>query len=192
MEIVGTLHNAYREGDRLIGKVYGDTRGRFLDGDVIVTSSVVEQLPDYVFRTRNSTYKVESWREDVAARKTVEGANTNRKRLVIIESPFAGDVEANIEYARRCVADSVQRGEAPIASHLLFTQPGILNDDIPGERKLGIEAGLAWYRVADLCAVYGDRGMSKGMGEGVARAKMHGVRVECRYIEHEQSERRVA
>ena len=79
-------------------------------------------------------------------------------RKVIIESPFAGDVEANIEYARRCVRDSVLRGEAPIASHLLLTQPGILNDDIPEERQLGIDAGLAWREVADASIVYTDRG----------------------------------
>lgn len=108
------------------------------------------------------------------------------KPLVIIESPFAGDVESNIAYARKCVADSVHRGEAPIASHLLFTQPGILNDDIPGERALGIEAGLAWYRVADKCAVYADRGYSKGMTEGTKRAHSLGVPVTIRFIEREE------
>ena len=41
-------------------------------------------------------------------------------RLVIVESPYAGDVEANEEYARQCVRDSLMRGEAPIASHLLL------------------------------------------------------------------------
>jgi hypothetical protein len=111
------------------------------------------------------------------------------KPLVIIESPFAGsneeERESNIAYARKCVADSVHRGEAPIASHLLFTQTGILNDDIPGERTLGIEAGLAWYRVADKCVVYMDRGYSKGMAQGQLRAAQHAVPVEIRYIERE-------
>lgn len=45
-------------------------------------------------------------------------------RRVIVESPYAGEVEANVTYARACVRDCVLRGEAPIASHLLFTQPG--------------------------------------------------------------------
>lgn len=104
------------------------------------------------------------------------------KSLVIIESPFAGNITENIAYARKCVADAVHRGEAPIASHLLFTQPGILNDDIPGERTLGIEAGLAWYRVADRCVVYMDRGVSSGMSTGIVRAISHGVAVEERYL----------
>lgn len=84
-------------------------------------------------------------------------------KLVIIESPYAGDIEANVEYARRCVRDSVLRGEAPIASHLLFTQVGILKDEIPGERALGIRAGLEWRRVADVSVFYCDRGWSSGM-----------------------------
>jgi len=109
------------------------------------------------------------------------------KPLVIIESPFAGatkrDRNANIAYARKCVADSLARGEAPIASHLLYTQPWILNDDIPSERALGIEAGLEWYRVAEKCVVYADRGWSTGMYAALVRAEKCGVPVEVRRIE---------
>ena len=68
---------------------------------------------------------------------------------VILESPFAGDIERNIQYARMAVRDSLSRGEAPIASHLLYTQEGILKDEIPEERQWGIDAGLAWKSVAD-------------------------------------------
>jgi hypothetical protein len=65
-------------------------------------------------------------------------------KLVILESPYAGDVETNTTYARACVRDSLSRGEAPLASHLLYTQPGILRDDVPDERQRGMDAGLAW------------------------------------------------
>lgn len=84
-------------------------------------------------------------------------------RLVIIESPYAGDIEANVKYARACMRDALSRGEAPIASHLLYTQPGILRDEVPAEREKGIAAGLAWRRVAELTAFYLDRGWSRGM-----------------------------
>lgn len=103
-------------------------------------------------------------------------------KLVIVESPYAGDIEKNIAYARRAVRDSVLRGEAPIASHLLFTQPGILVDEVPIERQLGIEAGLAWLQVAHMSAVYCDLGISTGMGYGIAAAQAAGVPVEYRYI----------
>ena len=73
-------------------------------------------------------------------------------RRVIVESPYAGDIERNLAYARAGIRDCLKRGEAPIASHLLYTQPGILDDDDGEERQLGIEAGLAWIGVADIVA----------------------------------------
>lgn len=85
------------------------------------------------------------------------------KRLVIIETPYAGDVEANIKFARACMRDSLLRGEYPLASHLLYTQPGILDDNIPSERELGIDAGFAWEERSDETAFYVDLGMSPGM-----------------------------
>src|SRR5574344_1109706 len=91
-------------------------------------------------------------------------------KLVIIESPFAGNVQENILYARMAVRDSLLRGEAPIASHLLYTQEGILNDNIKEERQHGIDAGLAWGKVANQTVVYIDKGISRGMEYGIQRA----------------------
>jgi len=103
-------------------------------------------------------------------------------RLVIIESPYAGDVEANTAYARACVRDALLRGESPIASHLIYTQPGVLDDDVAEERQLGIDAGLAWRRVADASVVYTDLGISPGMEYGIAAAKEAGLVVEWRSL----------
>lgn len=103
-------------------------------------------------------------------------------KLVIIESPYAGDVSANTEYARRCVRDSLSRGEAPIASHLLYTQPGILDDLKADERQWGIDAGLAWRTVAHASAVYIDLGVSRGMEYGITAALEAGIPVEYRVI----------
>lgn len=103
-------------------------------------------------------------------------------KLVILESPFAGDIEENIKYARACVRDSLLRGEAPIASHLLYTQKGILNDDIPSERQYGIDSGLAWKSVAHGSVVYTDRGITKGMEYGIAQAVKQGITVEYRTL----------
>lgn len=103
-------------------------------------------------------------------------------RLVILESPYAGDTEANVMYARACMRDSLQRGECPIAAHLLYTQDGILDDTIPAERACGIAAGLAWLRVAQASVVYVDRGISPGMLDGIQAAERAGVPVEMRRI----------
>lgn len=103
-------------------------------------------------------------------------------RLVILESPYAGDVLKNIQYARRCVRHSLLLGESPIASHLLYTQDSILNDDIPEERQLGIAAGLAWKKVAEATVVYADLGITKGMHYGIHQARKQGLEVEIRYL----------
>jgi hypothetical protein len=103
-------------------------------------------------------------------------------RLVLVESPFAGDMVRNLAYARAAMRDCLMRGEAPFASHALYTQPGVLNDFAPEERRLGINAGLAWGMKADVTAVYGDLGISGGMRIGIDAAKAAGRPVEMRSI----------
>lgn len=88
----------------------------------------------------------------------------------------------NVRYAREAVRDSLMRGEYPIASHLLYTQPGILRDGDKAERALGIEAGLVWGRFAEVAVVYVERGISEGMQQGIARHKAEGRRVEYRSL----------
>lgn len=104
-------------------------------------------------------------------------------RRVVLESPFAGDVAENVAYAKRCMRDCLARGEAPIASHLLWTQPGLLRDHNPVERSLGIDAGLAWQDVADAVVFYTDRGMSGGMEAALLHAKRLGKIIEMRSIQ---------
>src|SRR6185312_4969110 len=36
-------------------------------------------------------------------------AGVNEMKLVIIESPYAGDIEANVAYARKCMHDALMR-----------------------------------------------------------------------------------
>ena len=110
-------------------------------------------------------------------------------RLVVLETPYKGlgtlvegDIEKNIEYAKKCMRDSFMRGEYPFASHLLYTQKGILDDDIPEERTLGIEAGLSWVKNAEATIVYTDLGISNGMKHGIERAEKDGRLVEYRQL----------
>ncbi len=90
---------------------------------------------------------------------------------VVLETPYAGDIEANLTYLRACMRDCLLRGEAPFASHGLYTQPGVLRDEVPAERKLGIEAGFAWRFAAAKTVVYTDRGVSRGMQHGIDHAE---------------------
>lgn len=106
----------------------------------------------------------------------------------MIESPYAGDVAENERYLRACMRDSLLRGEAPYASHGLYTQPGVLDDLVPAEREQGIQAGFAWRQVAELTAVYLDRGISKGMQCGIEDALNRGCPVEYRRLNGEWGE----
>lgn len=122
-------------------------------------------------------------------------------RLVVLESPFAGHPprwarffpplawllaalqrRRNVRYARACVRDCLLRDEAPIASHLLYTQPGVLRDGIDGERTNGIVAGLTWGARADATVVYTDLGTSIGMQIGIKHACRNGRKVERRSL----------
>ena len=107
-------------------------------------------------------------------------------KLVNIESPYAADtpegIEKNVVYARACMADCLARGEAPIASHILYTQPGILRDSVREERRLGIEAGLAWNQRAEATVVYVDLGITSGMLLGVEHAELAGRPVAYRRL----------
>ena len=104
-------------------------------------------------------------------------------RRVVIESPWAGDTEANAAYLRRCIADSLSRGEAPFASHGLY--PGALDDADPEHRKRGVRAGYAWGREAETVVVYLDRGISPGMVGGIRHYARHGLHVVARRLDGE-------
>ena len=104
-----------------------------------------------------------------------------RMRRVIIESPYRG-VPRAVEYARAVMADCLRRGEAPFASHLLYTQPGVLDDEIPRERELGIRAGLQWGLPAHATVVYTDLGITPGMRYGIQSAERWGRPVELRTL----------
>jgi hypothetical protein len=103
-------------------------------------------------------------------------------RRVIVESPYAGDVETNLLYLRLCLRDCLLRGEAPFASHALYTQPGVLDDNDPKERKMGIRAGLEWGSYADATVVYTDHGISAGMQLGIDDAQSDGRPIEYRQL----------
>lgn len=96
--------------------------------------------------------------------------------IVCIESPFrpsdadvskyegrysrAELLRQNIIYARLAVLNSLLRGEAPLASHLLYTQ---VWSEKPELRENGIKAGIEMHYRCDLVALYTDLGVSSGM-----------------------------
>ena len=113
-------------------------------------------------------------------------------KRVIIESPFSSGTtprivaveDRTVRYLRACLRHSLLLGEAPFASHGLYTQEGVLDDHAPEERERGMRAGWAWVEKAALSAAYTDLGWSHGMQLGVRHAlvearQLGGAWVSC-------------
>jgi hypothetical protein len=64
-----------------------------------------------------------------------------------------------------------------------FGKTKVGDDTEPTERRLGINAGLAWRGVAEASVVYVDRGISDGMRYGIVAARGAGLEVEFRRLE---------
>ncbi len=113
---------------------------------------------------------------------SIEDMPPPAQRCVIIESPYKGDFEKHEEYGSRCLADCLSRGEAPFASHLLYTRDGVLDDTVAEEREQGISSGLSIGDRLDVTVVYTDHGITDGMTTGIRRARAAGRKVEYRQI----------
>lgn len=105
-------------------------------------------------------------------------------RLVIIESPYSGSTEVDIErnriYLQRCIRDSIIRGESPYASHQMLTQA--LDDNNKEERQIGIKAGYSWWEAVSAIVFYTDLGWSSGMKQAYERACELNMKTEERKL----------
>ena len=96
-------------------------------------------------------------------------------KLIYVASPFAGDIEKNIEFAKKACRYVMQCGHAFFAPHLLY--PTILNDQMPEERSLGIAMGLEALSHVDELWVFGSQD-SDGMKTEIDEAIRLGVPIK--------------
>ncbi|AGA68850.1 hypothetical protein Desdi_1340 [Desulfitobacterium dichloroeliminans LMG P-21439] len=96
-------------------------------------------------------------------------------KLVYICSPYAGDIENNLRFARAACRYAVDQGCAPIAVHMLY--PQILDDSVPAEREAGIQMGLRVLASCDEVWICGKR-ISHGMGCEIAEAERLGIPIQ--------------
>lgn len=89
-------------------------------------------------------------------------------KLIYVASPYAGDIERNVEYAKQACRTVMERGYAFFAPHLLY--PAILNDAVPEERQAGIEMGLTLLHRCDELWAFGPC-VSSGMQAEIAEAE---------------------
>ena len=99
---------------------------------------------------------------------------------VFIESPYAGQIERNLAYARECLIHSIAKGEAPFLSHLIYTQ--VLDDTIYVQRLMGLRCAASFRAMCKILAVYTDLGISPGMLQGINHARELGLDIQMRRI----------
>lgn len=93
-------------------------------------------------------------------------------KLLYICSPFAGDIENNLRFARAACRYAADQGCAPLAVHLLY--PQIMDDADPSEREAGIQMGLRVLASCDELWICGKR-ISHGMSCEIAEVKRLGI-----------------
>ena len=87
--------------------------------------------------------------------------------LVYIASPFSGDVETNVERAKRYCKFAISKGYIPLAPHLHY--PQFLDDRDMEERELGLHFALILLGKCEELWVFGE--VSQGMADEIEKAE---------------------
>lgn len=123
--------------------------------------------------------------------------------IVVVESPYSGDVERNIAYAQRAMADARNRGEIAIVSHLMWTQhheaPRYFVSDYDPKYTLvncGRERSLRQTeqlrKMASKVVFYIDYGFSSGMDAALQHCKEAHIAHEFRQLGQCERDERTA
>lgn len=103
-------------------------------------------------------------------RKRGAMAQTQKRKIVYICSPLRGDIENNVAKAEEFSIFCYMQGNLPIAPHAIFSR--MLNDNIPEERKAGMEMGMQLLGICDELWVFGNT-ITEGMQAEIEWAKKH-------------------
>lgn len=87
--------------------------------------------------------------------------------LVYICSPLSGDIAGNTERARKYCRFALDKGQIPLAPHLMF--PQFLDDEDPEERELALFMDVILLGKCSELWVFGDV-VSEGMAAEIAVA----------------------
>ena len=101
-------------------------------------------------------------------------------KKVYICAPLSGDVQGNLEKAKRYSEYALRCGAAPVTPHFYAL---CLDDNIPEEREMGMAAGLSLLWFCDEVWVFSDQ-PTEGMRDEIKLA--HNLNIKVRIIkEHE-------
>lgn len=102
-------------------------------------------------------------------------------KLIYVASPYRGDIEKNVAFAKEACKFVLNEGNNFYCPHLFLTD--ILDDDILEERQMGIELGKNMMLKCDALWVFGDR-ISEGMFGEIEFAKANDIPIQ-RHISFE-------
>ena len=94
--------------------------------------------------------------------------------LVYICSPYSGDIEGNTKRALAFCRFALERGNIPLAPHLMF--PRFMREDDPEERKLALFMDIVLMGKCQEVWVLGNT-ISPGMQKEIDKAKLRRQRV---------------
>lgn len=115
--------------------------------------------------------------------KEEKAAKKAYRPLVYICSPYAGEVETNVNMARVYSRFAVRNACIPLAPHLLY--PQFMDDADPAERSLALFMGIVLLGKCDQMWVFGSI-ISKGMAAEIEKAEKK--KIPIRYFTEELEE----
>ena len=111
-------------------------------------------------------------RADKPGKEGKEGGKGDNK-LIYVCSPYRGDVERNLAYARVLTKFALNNSYIPITPHLYLTQ--VLEEDDPEQRKKGMAAGKELLKQCRYILVGSKYGFTEGMLEEIHIAVENGM-----------------
>ncbi len=93
-------------------------------------------------------------------------------KLIYVASPYAGDIENNVAFAKSACEYVMEQGHAFFAPHLYYTQ--FLDDSKPAQREIGLEMGIETLKRCDELWLFGDT-ISHGMRKELEFAKKQNI-----------------
>lgn len=161
-QVTGTLTDASWVGGALVGRVYGDVKGRFRDGESIRTSTVLKAMADDIFVTRNSVYKVDSWSASLSPANDNPAPVNHAANINALVSYFHGKSKAagwwNAEVSPAnpyVIATKLMLCVSELAEAMEGLRKDLMDDKLP-HRKMGeVELGDALIRICDLAGALG-------------------------------------
>lgn len=99
----------------------------------------------------------------------------SQPKVIYIASPYAGEIEKNVQFAKDSCHYAMEQGHTPVAVHLLYTQ--FLQDHIPNERTAGLRMGHHVLSKCDELWICGNR-ISNGMAAEIEKAKELGIPIK--------------